>query len=498
MKAIILCRVSTEEQKEAGNSLPAQKHRLLEYCKRMDFKVIKTFSFDESAYKVKRDEFDKAIEQIEASNEKLVICFDKVDRFTRNVFDKRVSQLYEMAMKDQVELHFVSDNLVINSNISASEKFHFGINLNLAKYYSDAVSDNVRRANEQMVRNGQWPGKAPLGYINIPDDNDGKNIIQDINTSQLIRKLFKLYGTGNESIKTLTAKMNKLGLKGYKGKAITTSIVHHILNNPFYYGEMKYKGILYPHRYDPLISRDLFQRCQQIIKSYNKKNFKIQAKPFIFRGLIKCKNCGCAVTPEIKKGKYIYYSCTNAKGTCKRAYVTEATLLQPVYEALKAIRMPDDRIKELTEALKKTAKNENAYHMKQMASLQAAYEKYENRLSNLLDEKVDGSITSEMYDKKVNEYKEEQGRILDQMQTHSNADHRFYLTANKVFNLAKRAAEIFESSEVQEKRALLNFLLQNCTLNGQKLAFDLREPFNLIVETKHHPIGLPTVGKKPT
>jgi len=33
MKAIILARVSTEEQKEAGNSLPAQIERLKNYCK---------------------------------------------------------------------------------------------------------------------------------------------------------------------------------------------------------------------------------------------------------------------------------------------------------------------------------------------------------------------------------------------------------------------------------------------------------------------------------
>lgn len=32
MKAILIARVSTEEQKEAGNSLPAQIARLERYC----------------------------------------------------------------------------------------------------------------------------------------------------------------------------------------------------------------------------------------------------------------------------------------------------------------------------------------------------------------------------------------------------------------------------------------------------------------------------------
>jgi DNA invertase Pin-like site-specific DNA recombinase len=34
MKAINVSRVSTEEQKEAGNSLPAQIKRVDDYCKR--------------------------------------------------------------------------------------------------------------------------------------------------------------------------------------------------------------------------------------------------------------------------------------------------------------------------------------------------------------------------------------------------------------------------------------------------------------------------------
>lgn len=277
MKAILLARVSTEEQKDAGNSLPAQMHRLQEYCKRKGFDVVKVFSFDESAYKTKRDEFDKIIEFIEGTKEKVAVCFDKVDRFSRNVFDKRVSILYEKAVADQIELHFASEGQVISSSMSAVEKFQFGMSLGLAKYYSDAISDNMKRANEQMIRNGQWPSKAPIGYMNIADDNDKRTIILDIEKAHLVRKIFELYATGNESIKTLAIKMKKLGLQSYESKTLVPSMVHHILNNPFYYGEMRYKKILYPHNYDKLISRQLYQKCQDIMTSYDKKNFQLGA-----------------------------------------------------------------------------------------------------------------------------------------------------------------------------------------------------------------------------
>lgn len=50
MKAILIARINTEEQKDAGNSLPAQIARLEKYCQNRNLKILKTFSFDESAY----------------------------------------------------------------------------------------------------------------------------------------------------------------------------------------------------------------------------------------------------------------------------------------------------------------------------------------------------------------------------------------------------------------------------------------------------------------
>ncbi len=43
--------------------------------------------------------------------------------------------------------------------------------------------------------------------------------------------------------------------------------------------------------------------------------------------------------------------------------------------------------------------------------------------------------------------------------------------------------EIFESSEVDEKRQLLNFVFQNFELKNKKLSVTLREPFKIIKDT---------------
>jgi site-specific DNA recombinase len=484
MKAIILARVSTEEQKEAGNSLPAQVSRLQNYCEKKGFEIAKKVSFDESAYKTKRDEFDRILEYLKSSKEKIVICFDKVDRFSRNVFDKRVSALYEMAMKGDVELHFISDSLIINEDISATEKFHFGMNLGLAKYYSDAISDNVKRAYEQKIRRGEFPGKAYIGYKNTTLDDGSKNIVVDQERAFLIEKMFELYATRNYSMKALTKEINKRGLKNYpSGKKLSKSQIQEILRNPFYYGAMRWKGKIYPHKYDPIISRYLFDQVQEAINSYNKQNFKITNKPYIFRGMIKCKQCGCSISPELKKGKYVYYHCTNYHGKHKKLdWIRQEDLLEQIEHLLKSIKLSPEAVKELKEELRATHESEQAYFGDNKMRIEKRLDTIRNYRKVMYEDRLEGRITTDEYDKKIEEYKKEEDDLLIQLEEHSQGNHNFYITANKIIDISQRAWEIFESSEVEEKTQLLNFLLQNCELEGKKLLYKLKTPFNGVLE----------------
>ena len=493
MKAIILARVSTEEQKEAGNSLPAQIERLENYCNNKGFKIAKISSFDESAYKTKRNDFDEALKFLKSNKEKTIVCFDKVDRFSRNVFDKRVAYLYELAMKDKIELHFVSDNLVITPNISATEKFHFGMSLGLAKYYSDAVSDNVKRAYENKIKKGEWIGKAPVGYINIKNKDDSKDIALDPERAHFIVRIFEMYATGNCSIKIIQDKMKKLGLKGNskKQRPLGNSVIYNVLKNPFYYGTMRIKKKLYPHKYQPLVSKELFDKCQTVMAEYHKKPFKYGSKPFILKGMIRCADCGCTITPETVK-EYTYYSCTNYKGMHeKRIYIREEELLKPIYKILKNIRLSDEKIEIITEDLKKSNEAKNKFHKKSLTAIRKEYDLIGKRINKMWDLRLDDNkITEEMFNEKLEEYKEKQAELNEEIQRHTNADEDYYITANRVLSLAQKAYEVFKSSEIPEKRQLLNFLLQNLKLQDKKLSFELKTPFDTVLQANKCLIGL--------
>ena len=503
MKAIIVARVSTEEQKEAGNSLPAQIERIDTYCKRKSLAVIKSLSFDESAYKEKRDEFDKLLEYILESikKEKIAVCFDKVDRLSRSVFDKRVGRLYEMALADQIELHFVSDGQVINNLMSAVEKFQFGMSLGLAKYYSDAIGDNVKRAFEQKRRNGEWTGAVRLGYLNEQlnvEKRIRKDIILDPERAYLVQKMFELYATDQFSLETIRTKITELGLRTLKGNKLPKSGINNILNDTFYCGiaiSKKYGS--YPHKYPRLIAKELFDKCQQVRTKRTNNRSKALSKDFIFKGLLKCQNCGCSMSGETKtklSGRtFTYYSCTNAKGICKRVFIPEKELLKPIYEVLERFEtITDDVQGQLVDELRKHTEMEVVFHKAQINRIQTNYSEFKAKQNRLLDAYMDQSITKDIYDKKHQEYQDQIQTLEIEMSEHSKADYDYQTTVATVISVARRAKIIFDnSSEPARKRAFLSYILQNPTVNGKKLGFTLASPFNLVLDLANVSSGSP-------
>jgi len=96
-------------------------------------------------------------------------------------------------------------------------------------------------------------------------------------------------------------------------------------------------------------------------------------------------------------------------------------------------------------------------------------------------------ITPDVYDKKEKELRAKQHDTSIQLEDLVKADTSYHITAKTVLSLAQRAEQIFERSEVPEKRRLLNFILQNPIVKGKNVAFTLRSPFDTIVKVSSRP-----------
>ena len=487
MKAVVLARVSTKEQEE-GHSIAAQKQRLVEYCKRKGLTLLRTFEIVESSTKGERKAFLAMLDFVKEQGETVAIVADAVDRFQRSF--KESVLIDELIRRELVELHFLREAMVLGKSASSSDILRWDFSVMGAKSYVLNLSDNVRRSLDYKRRNGEWGGKAPLGYINARDGNGKATVIPDPERAILVRMLFEEYAKGSNSISgdlVRDAKQWGLRNKTRTGGALSASQIQHILKNPFYYGEMKAKEQVLPHRYDAIITKDLWDRCQAVMVGSSRATApRYSEKPFVFRGLLKCAVSGRTVTSDLKKGRHVYLICRDPADPARKLFVPESVVLDKVKAVLRSIRVPDGLLGALLDHMKTSHAAERQFHENAIGRLRADLDRTDQALSTLLDLRLEQRITQGEYDKKATELKQRQLEQRMRIEQHGKGQDEFRTTLESLISLASRAGDLFERSKTVQKRELIAFAFSNLALRGKKLEFSLRSPFDLMVDRPTH------------
>ena len=353
MKAIILARVSTKDQEIIGNSLQAQIDKLNQYARRNNLEVVKIFSFSESAGPRIRKKFEEFIKYLKDNKYIRIILAENVDRITRNFRD--AVDIDDMRINEGLIIHLVQEGIVLDSKADSNKLFAWEAKVFFGKQQLNRISEDVRRSYDYKIKNGEWCSKAPIGYLNKRNESGKSDIIIDKDRAFIIRRAFVEYSTGNYSLSEITKKLKEYGLTNNtkNNKPLYKSQVHHLLSDSFYYGMMKCKGKLITHNYDPIMDKNLFDKCQEIKQKSLKKHFKYADKPFIFRGLIRCAYCNCMISTDRKKDKYNYLYCSKFKGNCPSIRVKEEEITEQVKTLLKKLILPKNVYEDLILQLKK-------------------------------------------------------------------------------------------------------------------------------------------------
>lgn len=495
-KAILLARVSDKRQ----DSEEAQLNNMRKFAASYGFRQenCDERKIKESSTKGDRKKFQEIIAEIKASKEPVALIVDTIDRLQRSFRESIV--LDELRKEGRVELYFQRDNLVIKHNSNSSELMRWDMGVMFARNYVLQLGDNVKRTYELMRSEGQYPSKPPLGYASVykKDEKDNRervSIVPDSIRAPLLIQAYNLFATGKYSIKTLTTEMHKRGLTGKNEKPIAPSMLHYTLCNPFNKGEMRTKYGTMPHIHEPLVSKDLFAKVQKLLNAKKKNPAKHKSIDFIFgEGLLKCADpaCGCVCSPEIKKGRLVYYACTNHKRIhAKRLYVREEVYLEPIYRVLEKLQLPQKKVDELVKALKKSIDSKSLYQKSEITRLRKIIDEEQVAQNAIAKKFARDEIGKDIYDSVISESKEKQRQAETELTNHADADENYFVNAGRVLDVARRASEIFKSSEVNEKRAFLRFLFQNINADGEKLLFTMRKPFDTLVLISEHPTWLP-------
>ena len=488
VKAFLIARVSDPSQREA---LPAQKYKLKDYAERLKVDA-EYHEFDESAYKEDREKFEKIVDKIYKYPKECIVVFDKIDRFTRDCSSEIVNKLKRTAMDGRIELHFVSDSLVVTKTSPACELFRLDIGMATAGYYSSAIRDNVNRRIDQKLRDGEFPEKAPLGYLNVVTDDGKHEIVIDKMREPFIRQAFEMRLSG-ESVKDITIKLRAMGLTSNmkKPKPVGASTIAYLFKNKFYYGTMSYRGKDYPHKYATYITKGTYDEIQRISDENYVKKFQNKKKQyeFTFKGILKCGVCGCSMSSYTKKGR-VYMRCSNAKGKCPNN-ATELDVIGQIEPMLSEISISKSLASQICDEINQDHIRAKELREAKENALRAEYARLERRKDAMYEDKLDGRITVDKYDELVEKDAKRMTEIDDELVALAQGFEGSEMTISNLLKLATSADELFKSSKPSVKNQILRLLVSNLKIKEKRLDFNPLEPFIYIKKLDSRPKWLP-------
>ncbi len=478
-KAVTYARVSSKEQEAEGYSIPAQVKLLHEYATNSQLLIVKEFVDVETAKKAGRTNFNEMKKYLHENKGVKNLLVEKVDRLLRNLFDLAFTD--QLMTEFNVKVHFVKEGFVIDKYSRSSDKFLFALKGIMAKQSVDNLSEEVIKGMKEKAEQGVFPSHAPYGYKN--EGTKGKRIISKNPEEALyVKKIYDLYCEGY-SLARIRSKVLSEGLVYRNGKNFHKSTVEYILKNEFYTGVFYWNGVRYENASHPIIiSKEQFNEVQGKLMKPNKQ--KSHKGIFPYTGLIKCGLCGCYLTAEIKKGKYIYYHCTGSKGKCPQIYLKQEFIEAEIQEMLDGIRLSDEAHQIISQGLRENIKEKIEYHNQQVKQIEAQIEVLQSRLDKAYTDKIDGKISEDFWNKNARVWAEEKERLAMSLVTQQRTDTHFLDTVNLILELSKQATGLFKRQNADERRKLIQLITSNCVLRDEKLHWELAEPFDKFMETK--------------
>lgn len=308
-------RYSSSMQDESF-SLDAQLRQIKSRAAQEGVDIVVVFSDQaQSAYTKK---YRAGIEEMLAAARQRVfkrLYVHKLDRLAR-----RIEWAIEI-VKELNEYGVTLKAVEQNFDLATPEgKLMFHLLGSLGEFYSDNLSKETHKGKHERAMQGYHNGWVSWGYVS--EFRDGRKMAvpnEDIKGD--VRQAFELYATGQYYDQGIADWINQRGHKTFRGGRFTKDGVRDLLQNPFYMGYVRYRGVfvkgkkyrgtgeLVKGQHEPLVSEELFQKCQRVraerrqIADRNQTTRRI----YLLSGVIYCAHCGRRMRAQSQKHGWRYY-----------------------------------------------------------------------------------------------------------------------------------------------------------------------------------------------
>ena len=490
--AVIYVRVSTDEQKIHGVSLDMQERQCKIFAKENGYNIVKVYREEGyTARNEKRPKYKQLFIDIKHDKTISAVIVWRCDRISRNNQDYH-SSLVPIFKKYNVLLLSATEK--DNDMDDPEQKYHRDHEIIQAEYESRKTSLRTKSSMKEKAEQGKYPGKVPVGYLNMTDENDHKYIIVDEINKRFIRNCFEYYSTGMYSLESLGKKMFLEGFKDKYDKPYRARKFEEILKNIFYIGDFIWKGQRYKGNHQPIINKKLFYKVQSMFGKTNRPSSNCKNYPYT--KFIKCPQCGCYLTAESKKGghnsgNYTYYHCSNRKRqhtTLKGMSIDSNKLEMGLIEILESFDIPDEVVRfqrqDVLSNLNKTYDAENwiyDYRKNRIKELNTLIRKsYEDKLLG----KLPSTYTDEMFNQQCSEWKEEVDKLTIEQQESKDLTKHIYNDVNQMIDFCNRIQELFKSSDSTIKDRLIRMIVKEIYFDGEELTVILEPIFEVLRQIK--------------
>jgi hypothetical protein len=378
-----------------------------------------------------------------------------------------------------VDVHFAHEGLDLRT---PAGRFAAEMQAVSAAHYSRNLSDEATKGFYGRLKQGVYPGPAPLGYAN---QGAGRPKAFDEAVAPLVRMAFELYATGKFSVRTLADEMRQRGLRKRTGRPLRLGEMAQLLRNPFYIGIMRIKrtGETFDGKHPALISTGLFRRVQALLDG--RKVRPVRQHTFVFQQRLRC-GCGRLLVGERQKG-HIYYRCH--RFGCHECVREEVV---------------DDAWRQLMDRLVFAADEENTIRDAVKAELGASSQRVadvykalnlrrvqvEVRLQRATDALIEGLLERQDFAARKKTLLMER-RAVDEELSRLEEDEDSETSFWGMFELANNAAQLYETANLEERQELLDAVCSNLEVRSKRPMFTLVPFFQAVVDRTKPPNGAP-------
>lgn len=312
---VTYCRVSSDEQAEKDNSIPAQRKALRHWvAQNPGYHIVGEF-VDEgiSAYAPadRRPGFCEMVSYCRKHDVDFILVH-KLDRFSRN---REESILFKgLLRKHGVQVKSVSEQF---DPESPQGFLYEGMIEVINQFYSmNRGTETLKGMRENASRGWVNGGTAPYAYARhrVTDDAGREHwtyVLGDEEHVAIVREIFEMATEEGLGGKVIAARLNTRGVPAPSAPHWNQSTVLHILNNPVYVGDLvwmksKKKGrtgrtrttpeeqVVVRDAHPAIVSREVFEKRKEMA---SRRKFAVHDSPhkpvnYLLGRLITCECCG--------------------------------------------------------------------------------------------------------------------------------------------------------------------------------------------------------------